>query len=149
MGLRSLSVHATHVITCPWDSTDPKTEFLVADCLPLGIRSELKDNFSTWERASGAQTVTTKMRSAARNVEIVRHGLKGLKDFTRADGKPFVLNLIQKGAFTEVPDEALQELAIPLMQEGYDTVIDWLADEIWKASKLQKAEADSFPSQSE
>ena len=146
MKLKSLSVNSTRTITCPYETEEPKAEFTIADMLPLNIRTELKDGYSDFEKGADGRSKAS-FRFGSRNIEIVRHGLKGLKNLEGEDGKPVELKQVTRDGRLVIAEETLQALSIPLMQDGFDTLIDWLAGEIWSANTVSKADAQVFPSQ--
>ena len=144
MKIRSLSPTSTRSIKCPYDDPENPAEFEIADMLPLSIRSELKDNYSAFERNGDSAKSTMQFRFAARNIEAVRHGLKGVKNLPSHDDKQVEVVFTVKMGRTVVSDATLELLAIPIMADGYDTLIDWLADEILSANCLTDEDRASF-----
>lgn len=148
MKLRSLSTASTRLITCPYDDPESPAEFEIADMLPVAIRAELRDNYSGFERNGDGPKSIARFSFAARNIEIVRYGLRSVKNLEDATGKPVELRTSVKQGRAVLTDASIELLAIPLLKDGYDTLIDWLADQIWKANSVSEEDRKSFLSQS-
>lgn len=122
-----VKANADQEITCPFDSGETKSSFTITR-LSVADRTRMKDGFTEYKQDDDGKMIT-KFSQAARNVEIVKCGLKGVKNFG---------GLTVNGKITQ---EVLEELnKIEIRKEGYDTLLDWIADKIWLQSSITDEE---------
>lgn len=136
MAFRAIYKNATKKVVCPFDTEEPKSVFVISEALPYEERNRIRDEYSEYSREIGGRTVFRNY-AAKRAVDIVRLGLKGVDNFF-VNGEPFVLKFDENGL---VSKESIQSLSIPLPPSTlYDTLIDWLGDEIWSVNRLSETE---------
>jgi hypothetical protein len=129
---------ATKRITCPFDTDETKSVFVISLGLPVSVRQRIKDDYAeyVYEPQDGVVKTSVKYQYTERNNEIVKYGLKGLENFFDVNGNPVVLN-IKNGVISE---ETLQALDVPLKDSKYESLIDWLAGEIWFVNTTTESE---------
>lgn len=115
-------------ITCPFETEEPKVEFTIDVNLPKALLAALAEKHA--EREHG-------FRFGARFQDLVRYGLKGVKNLRDGAGNPIESRAAadEEGRLV-VSEETLQALSIPLLEGGHDTIIDWLGMEIYKANTI-------------
>lgn len=90
----------------------------IFELAPLDVRMNARINDSTMQVT---QMSGVSMQLNAANVEIVKHGLKGWKNFTDKDGKavPFLTEKLPVGSttYTVVSDQSLTRLGTQLLKE--------------------------------
>lgn len=150
MGIKALSPGATKVVKCPFDKSNPQTEFVITESLPVDKRSELSDGYTDYERKD--KSLLVRHNRSQRNQQIVRYGLKAWRGFQDGSGNEVPLPIEAEGDLNVVSKVGLQMLSIKLpgmVEAGFDTLIDWLAEEIWNANKVGGDEEVPFVSQSD
>jgi hypothetical protein len=125
---------STRVITCPFDKDTPKGEFIISTALPVGTRNTFMDVFMDLSRKFSEEDPVKTAELYAHYRELVKAGLKGMKNLFTPDGKALSVN-------GTVSDEVLGHLSeMRLFGSGFDNVVNWLGTEIWKANTLQDEE---------
>lgn len=142
MAFKALNPSATRRLTCPYDKREPQSVFIVSESLPASVRAMVKDKYSEYSRGEEDDTTTMRFAYGQRNIAIVQHGLKGLEGFKNFDDSDVVVKLTKDAVIDDVTLEALN---IPIQKDGYDTLIDWLANKIWEANTVTDAETKNLP----
>lgn len=132
--MRAASPTSVKVLTCPYDTEEPKAEFTISLSIPYGVRNELLDEFSEMSEVltKGGSSKPSKLYSVFRKV--VKSGLKGFKGLYGRGGDVLSMN-------GQVTDQLLDELSeIKLPGTGFENIINWLGSEIWAANTLPEQE---------
>jgi hypothetical protein len=144
--VKALDPNATLDLTCPYDKEETKTIFTIAANLPLDVRLRIRDSHQEFgsETSEDGKTSkrTTRFSFGARNKEIVQYGLKGLQYLQDSQGKTVAIQFTKDADGRQVVTEGvLEALNIPVGQDGFDLLLDWLASKIWNANSVTEEEA--------
>jgi hypothetical protein len=132
--MKAQDPQSTKTLTCPFDKDEPRGEFIITTALPVSSRNQFMDIFVEQAAVLQKGERNSIVETHKHYRELVRLGLKGTVNVYDSGGKGLIIN-------GHPSDETLNHLAeVRLPGSGWDNVLNWLANEIWRANTLQDEE---------